>query len=87
MLKKHFFENNEYKAAKVFIIYRCQHQNIREAKEIFSNIDLVEDYISLKDWRVKESANSSYSLQGLNQHVSTIISSQYWLNQIHSFTK
>ncbi|MBN2820871.1 MAG: ribonucleoside triphosphate reductase [Bacteroidales bacterium] len=83
-VEKTLFDNNEYKAAKAFIIYRYQHQNIREAKEIFSNIDLVEDYINLKDWRVKESANSSYSLQGLNQHVSTIISSQYWLNQIYS---
>ncbi len=82
-VEKTLFDNNEYKAAKAFIIYRYQHQNIREAKEIFSNIDLVEDYINLKDWRVKESANSSYSLQGLNQHVSTIISSQYWLNQIY----
>ena len=77
------FEYNEYKAAKAFIIYRYQHHTIREAKEIFSNIDLVEDYINLSDWRVKESANSSYSLQGLNQHISTIISSQYWLNQIY----
>ncbi len=82
-VEKTLFENNEYKVAKAFIIYRYQHQNIREAKEIFSNIDLVEDYISLNDWRVKESANSSYSLQGLNQHVSTIVSSQYWLNQIY----
>ena len=82
-VEKTLFENNEYEAAKAYIIYRYQHQNIREAKEIFSNIDLIEDYIDLKDWRVKESANSSYSLQGLNQHVSTIISSQYWLNQIY----
>jgi ribonucleoside-triphosphate reductase (formate) len=82
-VEKTLFEHNEFKAAKAFIIYRYQHQNIRDAKEIFSNIDLIEDYINLKDWRVRESANSSYSLQGLNQHISTIISSQYWLNQIY----
>lgn len=78
------FSNQEFEAAKAYIIYRYQHQNIREAKNIFSNIDLMEDYISLQDWRVKESANSTYSLQGLNQHISTIVSSQYWLNQIYS---
>ena len=83
IVEKTLFENNEYKAAKAYIIYRYQHQNIRNAKEMFSNIDMVEDYINLKDWRVKESANSSYSLQGLNQHISTLISSQYWLNQIY----
>ncbi len=77
------FGNKEFQAAKAYIIYRYQHQNMRDTKEIFSNIDTVEDYISLSDWRVKESANSSYSLQGLNQHVSTIVSSQYWLNQIY----
>lgn len=77
------FNNREFNAAKAYIVYRYQHQNIREAKNIFSNIDLIEDYISLQDWRVKESANSTYSLQGLNQHISTIVSSQYWLSQIY----
>lgn len=77
------FENKEYKAAKAYIIYRFQHQHIRDAKELFSNIDMIEDYINLKDWRVKESANSTYSLQGLNQHISTLVSSQYWLNEIY----
>lgn len=83
LVEKTLFENNEYEAAKAFIIYRYQHQHIREGKEIFSNIDLVEDYLGMNDWRVKESANSSYSLQGLNQHISTLVSSQYWLNQIY----
>ncbi len=83
LVEQTLFENKEYEAAKAYIIYRFQHQNIRDAKEMFSNIDIIEDYISLKDWRVKESANSTYSLQGLNQHVSTLISSQYWLNQIY----
>lgn len=77
------FKNQEYKAAKAYIIYRYQHQNIRETKNLFANVDLVEDYINLNDWRIKESANSTYSLQGLNQHISTIVSSQYWLSQIY----
>ncbi len=77
------FNQKELKTAKAFMIYRYQHENIRETKNIFSNIDIIEDYLNLQDWRVKESANSTYSLQGLNQHISTIISSQYWLNQIY----
>ncbi len=83
LVEKTLFDNQEFEAAKAYIIYRYQHQNIRETKEIFSNIDIIENYISLNDWRIKESANSTYSLQGLNQHVSTILSSQYWLNQIY----
>ncbi len=73
-----------FKVAKAYIIYRKQHDGIRNVKELFSNVDIVDDYINNNDWRIKESANSSYSLQGMNQHVSTIISSQYWLSKIYS---
>ena len=77
------FELKLYKAAKAFILYRKQHENMRNVKELFSNIDLVDQYLNNDDWRIKESANSSYSLQGMHQHISTIISSQYWLNKIY----
>jgi ribonucleoside-triphosphate reductase (formate) len=83
LVEKTLFENNEYESAKAFIIYRYQHDGIRNVKELFSNIDIVDDYLSNNDWRIKESANSTYSLQGMNQHISTIISSQYWLNKIY----
>ncbi len=78
------FESGEYKTAKAYIIYRHKHGNLRSAKEMFGNIDLIDDYLNLNDWRIKESANSTYSLQGLNQHISTILSSQYWLDHIYS---
>ena len=42
------FANHRFKAAKAYIIYRYQHQNIRNAKAIFSNIDLVDDYLTPK---------------------------------------
>lgn len=77
------FEQKQYKAAKAYIIYRKQHEGFRNVKELFSNIDIIEDYLHNDDWRIKESANSTYSLQGMNQHISTIISSQYWLNKIY----
>lgn len=83
IVEKVLFENSAFDAAKAYIIYRFQHRNMREAKEIFANIDLVDDYLHLKDWRVKENANLSYSLQGLNHHISSIVSSQYWLNEIY----
>ncbi|RXK86977.1 ribonucleoside triphosphate reductase [Filimonas effusa] len=76
-------ENKEYATAKAYIVYRYQHQDIRTVKEAFSNVNLVDNYLNMNDWRVKESANSGYSLQGLNQHISTIVSSQYWLNKIY----
>lgn len=69
--------------AKAYILYRKQHEDLRKGSELLKNFWLVEDYIELTDWRVKESANSSYSLQGLNQHITTSIFSQYWLDRIY----
>ncbi len=77
------FEQKLYKTAKAYIIYRKQHEGMRHVKELFSNIDMVDQYLNNNDWRIKESANSTYSLQGMNQHISTIISSQYWLNKVY----
>ncbi len=83
MVEKQLFEFGDFDIAKAYMIYRNQRHSLRTTKDIFSNLDLIDDYINLEDWRIKESANSSYSLQGLNQHVSTIISSQYWLEKIY----
>ncbi len=83
LVELELFNLKLFKAAKAYIIYRKQHDGIRDVKELFSNVDIVDDYINNNDWRVKESANSSYSLQGMNQHISTLISSQYWLNKIY----
>ncbi len=83
LVEYELFEQRLYKTAKAYIIYRKQHEGIRNVKELFSNIDIIDDYINNNDWRIKESANSSYSLQGMHQHISSIISSQYWLNKIY----
>lgn len=82
-VEKVLVENGDYKIAKAYILYRKQHENLRNVKQMFSNLSLVEDYINLKDWKVKENANMSYSLQGLNFHISSKISSEYWLNKIY----
>ena len=83
LVEMELFNHKQFKAAKAYIIYRQQHAGMRNVKELFSNVDIVDDYINNIDWRIKESANSTYSLQGMNQHISTIISSQYWLNKIY----
>jgi len=71
--------------AKAYILYREQHRKIRETQESLAEaVDLVDKYISEMDWEVKENANMSYSLQGLNNYVSSIVSSKYWMNRIFS---
>lgn len=83
-VERTLFDHREFDVAKAYITYRFQHKHMRNARELFSNLDIVDDYLSVSDWRVKESANSTYSLQGLNQHIATLVSGQYWLNRIYS---
>jgi len=45
---------------------------------------MVESYLSMSDWRVRENSNMSYSLQGLNVHISYYIIANYWLTKIFS---
>ena len=73
------------KTAKAYILYREQHRKIRETEGALKEaVDLVDKYIREIDWRVKENANMSYSLQGLNNYVASAVSSKYWMNRIYS---
>ena len=71
-----------YKTAKAYILYREQHAQIRRI-ETKAHIDLVEHYIQKLDWKIKENSNMCYSLQGLNNYISSDITSEYWLGQIY----
>jgi len=71
-----------YKTAKAYIIYREQHAQIRQMATR-ANVDLVDHYIQKIDWKVNENSNMSYSLQGLNNYISSDVTSEYWLNSIY----
>lgn len=77
------YEDGDFDLVKAYILYRKQRELVRNTRELFTNIEVIDNYLTISDWRVKESANSSYSLQGLNQHISTTITSQYWLERIY----
>jgi len=70
------------KTAKAYILYRDQRARSREIASTF-NIDLMDKYLSRSDWQVNENSNMAYSLQGLNNYVSSEISKMYWLNKIY----
>ncbi|MFA6919131.1 MAG: ribonucleoside triphosphate reductase [Patescibacteria group bacterium] len=76
-------KENFVKAAKAYIIYREQHSRLRDMKKLLDSNDIIEGYLKQLDWRVKENANMAYSLQGLNNHVASAVSSHYWLNKIY----
>ena len=44
---------------------------------------LVENYLQKEDWRVSENSNMTYSLQGLNNHIASEVSAEFWLNRIY----
>ncbi len=70
------------KTAKAYIIYREQHAGIREITSR-ANVDLVDQYLEKMDWQVNENSNMSFSLQGLNNYVSSEITKIYWLVKIY----
>ena len=71
-----------YKTAKAYILYREQHAQLRQMATR-ANVDLVNHYIQKLDWKVNENSNMSYSLQGLNNYISSDVTSEYWLNSIY----
>jgi len=71
-----------YKTAKAYILYREQHAQIRKITTR-ANVDLVNHYIEKLDWKIRENSNMSYSLQGLNNYISSAVTSEYWLNSIY----
>ena len=68
--------------AKAYILYREQRSKIREFTSN-ANIDMVDDYLKLLDWKVNENSNMSYSIQGLNNYIASNVSKNYWLNKIY----
>ncbi|MDA3897833.1 MAG: ribonucleoside triphosphate reductase [Desulfobacteraceae bacterium] len=71
-----------YKTAKAYIIYREQHAQIRQITTK-AHVKIVENYVQKMDWKIKENSNMSYSLQGLNNYISSDITAEYWLNRIY----
>lgn len=75
--------NSPYrKTAKAYIIYREQHARIREFVNK-ADMDLIDSYLGKSDWRVRENSNMAFSLQGLNNHISSEVSKIYWMNKVY----
>lgn len=71
-----------YKTAKAYILYRDQHRQMREMKAAVS-IDLIESYLNEADWRVRENANTTFSLQAMNNYIAGAAAANYWLNKVY----
>ena len=70
--------------ARSYMIYRKQHQNLRELKS--TNIDyknVINNYLKINDWRVKENSTVTYSVCGLILSNSGAVTANYWLSEIY----
>ena len=83
LVEKILIEEGHAKVAKAFILYRRSHDELRNVKGLFDTIEVVDDYIGLNDWMVKENSNMGYSLQGLNNYITTKIIANYWMRRIY----
>jgi len=83
IVEKVLIENGHARTAKAYILYRKQHQDMRELAALLSSADLVDQYLEVEDWRVRENSNMSYSLQGLNNYLSSTVIAKYWITRIY----
>ena len=70
--------------AKAYILYRKQREKIRNMKStILDYKELVDSYVKVSDWRVKENSTVTYSVGGLILSNSGAITANYWLSEIY----
>jgi len=70
--------------AKAYILYRRQRAEVRESQAFLNKIDhIISGYISQSDWRVAENSNTSYSLSGLQAHISGAVVAEYTLKNVY----
>ena len=70
--------------AKAYILYRKQHENVRNVeKNMIDYKKTVDGYLKADDWRVKENSTVNYSIGGLILSNSGAITANYWLSQVY----
>ena len=70
--------------AKDYILYRKQREKMRTMKStILDYKDVVNSYVKVEDWRVKENSTVTYSVGGLILSNSGAVTANYWLSEIY----
>ena len=70
--------------AKAYIVYRRQREKVRKIKStILDYKEIVDNYVKINDWRVKENSTVTYSVGGLILSNSGAITANYWLSEIY----
>ena len=83
-VEKVLSESGYADVAKAYILYRKQREKIRNINSTMLNYkDLVDNYLQINDWRVKENSTVTYSVGGLILSNSGAITANYWLTEIY----
>ena len=70
--------------AKAYILYRRQHEKLRNmASTVLDYKEIVDNYVKIADWRVKENSTVTYSVGGLILSNSGAITANYWLSEVY----
>ena len=70
--------------AKAYILYRRQHEKLRDINTtILDYKEIVDNYVNVSDWRVKENSTVTYSVGGLILNNSGAITANYWLSEVY----
>lgn len=82
---EHVLEQAGYtEVAKAYILYRKQREKIRNMNDTILNYqEVVDGYLKVEDWRVKENATVTYSVGGLILSNSGAVTANYWLSEVY----
>ena len=82
---EHVLEQAGYtEVAKAYILYRKQHESIRNVSQtVLDYKDVIDNYLKINDWRVKENSTVTYSVGGLILSNSGAVTANYWLSEIY----
>lgn len=84
-VEKELIEGGHAKTAKAYILYRQKRSELRDSKAFLGKVeDIINGYVLKHDWRVNENSNASYSLSGLQAHISGAVIAEHTLNYIYS---
>ncbi len=83
-VEKVLSESGYADVSKAYIIYRTQHEKLRNiATTTLDYKKLVDNYLEALDWRVKENSTVTYSVGGLILSNSGAITANYWLSEVY----
>lgn len=84
-VEKVLIENKHAQVAKAYILYREKRSQAREKNALIgATINMFDSYLNDKDWAIKENANMSKSIAGLNNYVREAFTKSYWLNEVYT---